>query len=82
MKKHLRNSAGFGHFAGLLILIIVGLVGFTGWYVWDKKKDSDRKASSVQDTANISSRCGDDQLCFINGNITFTMPKGWQKLKK
>lgn len=32
---------GFSAFEGLLIVLIVGIVGFGGWYVWSHQKDDD-----------------------------------------
>gem|GEM_PF-5416893 len=34
MKK---NQHGFGAIEGLLLLVIVSLIGFVGWYVWQSK---------------------------------------------
>lgn len=44
------NQKGFGVVEGLLILVIVGLIGFTGWYVWHIKQNTDKinnKAAAV-----------------------------------
>lgn len=46
-----RTSHGFTIIEGLLILIIVGLIGFTGWYVWNSKNKTD----NTYDSANNSS---------------------------
>jgi type II secretory pathway pseudopilin PulG len=51
MKKNKQH--GFSVIEGLLILVIVGLLGFVGWYVWnsqnitDKLLDSSAKSSGV-----------------------------------
>lgn len=34
MGKPRSNQAGFGTVGSLLILVIAGIVGFTGWYVY------------------------------------------------
>jgi hypothetical protein len=47
------NQKGFSAVEGLLILVIVGLIGFIGWYVWDKKQD-DKKASDTPQTTQQS----------------------------
>lgn len=44
MKK---NQKGFGAIEGLLILVIVGLIGFVGWYVFHAKTDTDKSLSSA-----------------------------------
>ncbi len=41
-----RNQTGFTIIEGLLILIIIGLVSFVGWYVWDSSKDTVKLAAS------------------------------------
>jgi|GEM_PF-1359751 len=40
MKK--LNSPGFAAIEALLVVIILGLVGFTGWFVWHSKQVSDK----------------------------------------
>ncbi len=41
------NQRGSGVVAFLLVLVIVGVIGFTGWYVWHSKQATD---STVQQT--------------------------------
>jgi hypothetical protein len=43
------NAKGFTAVEGLLILIIVGIIGFAGWKVWDTSK-SDTNSSSGNQT--------------------------------
>src|SRR5579871_5801589 len=43
---------GFSAIEGLLILVIVGLIGFTGWYVWHSKNNSDKALSEAQAVSN------------------------------
>jgi hypothetical protein len=41
------NQKGFSAIEGLLILIIVGIVGGLGWYVWKANEDSKRNLNSA-----------------------------------
>src|SRR3989344_2360709 len=50
----MKNQKGFSLVEGLLILVIVGLLGGTGWYVWnartkttDTLNNTDKASSSV-----------------------------------
>ncbi len=53
----MKDSRGFAAIEGLLILILVGIIGGTGWYVWkahDKaNKSLDNATQSSNTTANI-----------------------------
>ena len=42
MTKPQKNDQGLGALEGLLILVIVGLLGFTGWYVLQAKRSTDK----------------------------------------
>jgi len=48
------KQKGFTAIEGLLLLIIVGIIGFTGWYVWHAKRSAD-KTLDVAASENISS---------------------------
>lgn len=43
-----KNQNGFGAIEALLILVTVGIIGFTGWFVWhsNNKASNDLKSSS------------------------------------
>lgn len=49
MKK---NQKGFSAVEGLLILIIVGLVGFIGWYVYHTKNNTEATLNQADKSAN------------------------------
>lgn len=80
MKKH--NQKGFGHLAISLIVIVVGLIGFTGWYVWqnrDDKKSSSKilETSKTKKSSPLNAPSGwgeyrDDRL-----SIRFAYPPEW-----
>jgi hypothetical protein len=46
------NQKGFGAVEGLLVLILISILGFTGYYVYHSQKSSD---SSYKNAANVSS---------------------------
>ncbi|MDB5169988.1 MAG: hypothetical protein JWN82_384 [Candidatus Saccharibacteria bacterium] len=50
--KTLKNSDGFSALHILLMLVTVGIVGFTGWYVWNANNKADE---SLKDTTSASS---------------------------
>jgi cytoskeletal protein RodZ len=37
-----KSDSGFGLVEGLLILVVVGILGFTGWFVWHSKQTADK----------------------------------------
>lgn len=39
--KRRDNKSGFSTIEGLLILVIVTIIGFVGWYVWHSNKEAD-----------------------------------------
>ncbi|MDB5163620.1 MAG: hypothetical protein JWS12_237 [Candidatus Saccharibacteria bacterium] len=53
MKK--LNSRGFSAVEGLLILVIVGIIGFVGWYVYKSNKDANKSLSNASQST-ISSQ--------------------------
>ncbi len=52
MKRQL-NQRGFHIYFIPLIIVLLGAVGFTGWYVWDAQKDKETGAA-VTDNAAIT----------------------------
>ena len=42
------SERGVGHVAIVLLLLVVGVVGFAGYTVMNSQKDNDKTASSVQ----------------------------------
>lgn len=50
----MKRSYGFTAVEGLLILVIVGILGFTGWYVWSSKTDADKTAADAAKASSSS----------------------------
>ena len=87
-------SAGFTAVEGLLMLVLVGILGFTGWYVYNAhNKTTDTFANadyansstanySKKQTSNSSqqatSQTATTELSSKGGEIKFTLPKDWQ----
>jgi len=49
--KHQLGERGTGLVEALLVLVVVGLIGFTGWYVWQSKNSVDATLSNVNQGA-------------------------------
>jgi len=50
-----KKQSGFSAVEGLLILIILGLVSFTGWYVWHSKQSTDKTYTNAAKSALLTS---------------------------
>jgi len=50
MKK---NSQGFATIEAALLVVILGILGFTGWYVWHAKQNAEESLSSNNSTTPI-----------------------------
>ena len=50
----MKNVKGFSVVEGLLILVIVGLLGFTGWYVWKTHDKTTDTLNNVDRASNSS----------------------------
>jgi hypothetical protein len=76
------NQKGFSAIEGLLILIIICLIGFSGWYVWNSKQTSDVPNNNVTKTVSAKqstpdpyrgwSTCSAAQL-----GVSVRYPQGW-----
>jgi len=42
MGKPQKNQSGFAALEAVLILVIIGILGFTGWFVWQAKNNADK----------------------------------------
>lgn len=53
MGKVRNNLSGFSAIEGLLILVIIGILGFTGWFVWHAKQSADKSLTSNNSTTPV-----------------------------
>lgn len=79
-----KQQDGFSAVEGLLILIIAGLIGFTGWYVWHSTKKTDDTLSSADKTAQSSNSTSTPKkspttINYTDDSKTYTLtyPKAW-----
>jgi hypothetical protein len=87
MKK---NQSGFSIVEGLLILVIVGILGGTGWYVWNSNKKANDLLNSADKSSNVTATPNKkkvdtkdnkpvDTKTFTDKttNVSFSYPDGW-----
>jgi hypothetical protein len=82
--RHNDRQSGFSSIEGLLIVIIVLLVGFIGYYVWHTQKGADETLNSAAKSAQSSPRpsvskkaVSGQQITLNGGLVSFTIPKSW-----
>ncbi len=59
MKKINKNEHGFSYIEIVLVLVVVGVIGATGWYVWNIKKTTDysyKNAATAEDLMKLSAK--------------------------
>ena len=83
------SNPGFSIVEGLLILVVVGILGFTGWYVYHVKQMSDKNYSANNSTVpsykkrtstsatSVNPYAGWQQYCSDYGGICFKYPQNW-----
>mgnify|MGYP001190356583 CR=1 FL=1 len=80
MKKRI-NQKGFGAIEVLLLLILLVLLTFTGWYVWNHNKSGDdTKNTSAKSTATNNNSDTDSSTRLYSNNdigLKFRYPKTW-----
>lgn len=54
----MKNQKGFSLVAGLLIVVVIGILGFGGYYVWQKNNQSKDNGSSTNTSVQPSSSTG------------------------
>jgi uncharacterized protein HemX len=47
-----RDERGIGHLEGVLVIVIVAVIGFVGWYVYHTKQNSDTALNNAASTSN------------------------------
>jgi type II secretory pathway pseudopilin PulG len=51
-----KNQKGFSAVEALLLLVIVGMLGGVGWYVWHAQKQADKTYSQTANSSAVSSK--------------------------
>lgn len=81
MGKIQHDQSGFGALEALLILVIVGILGFTGWYVYHARQNADRNlvaAGTSQAQAPASPYDGWKSFTLADEKLSFKYPSAWQ----
>lgn len=72
----MKNTRGFTLIEGLLILVIVGLVGGTGWYVWHAKENTNKNLNmAAQTEIKAGSKKVTSQSPADTSSLTVVQPK-------
>ncbi len=74
--KRLKNSLGFSVVEALLLLIVVGILGFTGWFVYHAKQSSDKNYAT---SANSDSSSTTKQATTLHGTKTVSLDATYEK---
>lgn len=69
---------GFSLLQALLLAVVLGIIGFTGWYVYDSQQKTNQNLSGADAQGTKSSfSVPSDWQKIINKNYTFYMPKSY-----
>lgn len=81
------NQKGFSVVEGILILVVFGLVGFAGWYVYQNRAKSESKAQQTSHEQAASEQANDTTSTKLPANfvqyenrdygLKFQYPKAW-----
>lgn len=61
-----KNSNGFGALEGLLVIVLVGIIGFAGWYVWNAKESTDKTIAATNKTSQTMANRKQDTPMKVN----------------
>lgn len=82
MSINIRSQKGFGHIEVLLVLILISVIGFAGYYVYSQNKDTDNKDNAPVGQGNGADTKADpmtDWKTFIDSkdDVSFRYPSDW-----
>ena len=84
MVKLKNNQYGFGAIEGLLVLVVIAIIGFTGWYVWHAKQTTDKNLTSGSSSAPVFNKvknntyAGWKTYCDSATKDCFEYPQTWK----
>lgn len=88
----MKNQKGFSGIEALLILVIAGIIGGVGWYVWNAKKESDeslkqaaqteikaagKKKEAARTDQKVDETANWKEVSFKSIKYSFKAPDGW-----
>ena len=87
-----RDQSGFSAVEAILILVVVGIIGFTGWFVYKSQSDTSKTlntagnstASTTNKKSPATSTAPTDEIATwtpytsANSTFTFRIPDGWK----
>ncbi len=76
MKK---NEHGFSALEVVLIVLVIGLIGFAGWSVLGRKSEDKKDPEPVAKTSEQKKETG-QTISNTSPSFTFTLPEGWSKM--
>ena len=62
MSTAYKNSGGFGVIEVILVAVILGILGFAGWYVYDSKNKSDKSLTTASETQSEAIKINQDNI--------------------
>src|SRR4051812_2710121 len=79
-----KNQRGFSAVEAILILVIISILGFAGWFVYNAQKSTNKAlddtsaSQSTVATQQTKQTQAADQTGTVDGLVTFTYPSAWK----
>lgn len=82
MLQHIRSQKGFSHIEVLLVLILISIISFAGYYVYTQNKDADTKPAAATEKTDAKKPSDATSLSKAYRNTDlgfgFKYPDGWK----
>jgi hypothetical protein len=75
-----KKQNGFALIEGLLIILILAIIGFGGYYVWNTQKNTDKTSNDAISASQSMEKTSNPDLSTYNstlGGFSFKYPSGW-----